>query len=153
MWVDQNADGTIDPNDDLNLNQMFCAPSTGTAQRRVPWRYSIVITIIRAGRLSKIWSSRTKAILGRSVIPGDGVDDFVSLTGYDPGVEQKPDKPNEGDLYYVHGKEVSNGSASICKRRESIWGPRIFSHCPRRSDFPRQFGGHDRGPHSQAGFQ
>jgi len=78
--------------------------------RAVPWRYSIKITVVPAGGVNEqLVLSSDAAIVGSSVEPGDFVEDFESLTAYDLGGTTVPDK-NVDNIYFVNGKQVSNGS-------------------------------------------
>lgn len=114
LYQDTNQDGTPD-----FFLQFLCEPvieitSTGDlvhtlAVRSVPWRYSVKFTVLRAGATSEQLLTSLSGVVGSSVQPFDPVDDFISLTGYDTIVVPVPDK-NQGDLYWINGRQVSAGS-------------------------------------------
>ena len=92
------------------VEQTPTGPIQLRATRAVPWRYSVEITVIRAGTSNEVLMvSSDGTTVGSSVEPGDEVDDFESLTGYDPDQPDVPDK-NVGDIYFINGKQVSAGS-------------------------------------------
>lgn len=102
IWEDTNDDGVPDQND----NFVLCAPVGDETKvtRSVPWRYSIVVSLLKAGET-------TAEVIGTSVGLGDGVPDFVSMTPYD----QTPatvgaSRPPEGVFYFVNPIRCSNGS-------------------------------------------
>jgi hypothetical protein len=80
------------------------------ADRPVPWRYSIEVTIIRAGTVYPVLATSVSGVLGSSVVPLDSVDDFVSLTDYDPDQPPAPDKVVPGIGTFTDGKKVSSAS-------------------------------------------
>jgi hypothetical protein len=104
-WQDTNADGI----GDVNLGVVTC-DQVGSAQRPVPWRYSMGIYLIRAGTTTEEVVTSVDGLIGSSIEAGDTVDDFVSMTEYDNGKEPIPDKPHQGDIYFINGNKVSLGS-------------------------------------------
>jgi hypothetical protein len=102
IWVD--TDGNAEP--DLNTGQYFCTPVVGETKvnRAVPWRYSMVVSVLRAG-------ATVPEVIGSSVAPKDGIQDFVSMSPYDSTMGSVADLPPDGDVYYINGKQVSSGSA------------------------------------------
>jgi hypothetical protein len=92
------------------IEQTPGGPVQTRVTRAVPWRYSLKITVIPAGGVDEqVVLSSDGALVGSSVEPGDFVDNFISLTNYDPDQPPVPDK-NTGDLYFINGKRVSAGS-------------------------------------------
>jgi len=90
---------------------LYCFPvMDGGAQRVVdrpaPWRYSLEVTIIRAGTVYPTLAISSTGVLGTSIYPGDGVADFVSLTDYDPDQPPAPDRTEFG-IDWTNGKTVS----------------------------------------------
>jgi hypothetical protein len=75
----------------------------------VPWRYSLKITIIRAGTINEVVATSLDGTIGSSVEPGDFVDDFVSLTDYDPDMPPVGDRTEFG-VEFTNGHTVSSGS-------------------------------------------
>lgn len=116
VWVDTSnpPDGTPDENTGFTA----CEPASpagggGTsvkAQRAVPWRYALTISVIRAGTTNEVVVQSDTGVPGSSVQPGDGIPDFISMTDYDPGVDSAPAKPPVDQFYYLFGKTVSVGS-------------------------------------------
>jgi hypothetical protein len=114
-WQDTSSPPDEIP--DVSLGYMLCVPAvddTGVpkkAQRPVPWRYSIKITVIRAGTTNEDLVTSLSGEIGSSVQPGDSVDDFVSMTRYDPEMPPVPPKHEAGsNVYFINGKQVSRGS-------------------------------------------
>jgi hypothetical protein len=79
------------------------------ADRSLPWRYSVKITIIRAGTTVEVVANSVTGVFGSSVEPGDLVDDFVSMTNYDPFADPAPDK-TVGGIVFTGGKTVSSAN-------------------------------------------
>jgi hypothetical protein len=107
IWQDTSS--PPDGNPDVFV-LTFCEDSVDAAQHGVPWNYSIDIVVIHAGSTVEEPVTSSTGLFGSSVRPGDGVEDFVSLTDYDPGVDPGDPKPNQGDLYYLNARKVSRGS-------------------------------------------
>jgi hypothetical protein len=85
-------------------------PAQKIVDRQVPWRYSVAITIVRAGTYTEEVAFSTTGTLGTSVgEPGDVVPDFVSLTNYDPDQPPVADR-DVGGIHFTNGKTVSSGS-------------------------------------------
>jgi len=137
VWRDVNLDGQILVEDDQNLGSYRC-DQIGTAQRNVPWRYSIAVTVIRAGTTFEDLVFSDTGVVGTSIFPGDEIEDFACLTPYDPGVAQAPDLPHtpeDGDIYYVFGRELSNGSADYLATQNFDLGPANILTFPTSFDF------------------
>jgi hypothetical protein len=84
-------------------------PVQSVADRPVPWRLSLKITIIRAGTTNEVLAESLTGVVGSSVEPGDSVDDFISMTDYDPNMPPAPDR-NEFGIDWTDGHLVSSGS-------------------------------------------
>ncbi len=87
----------------------FAANNGVKVERAVPWRYSLKITVIRAGSTQEELVTSLTGVLGSSVQPGDFVEDFVSLTEYDPDMPSAPDRFENG-VTFTNGKMVSESS-------------------------------------------
>jgi hypothetical protein len=86
--------------------------STGNPRREdrtVPWRYSVKVTIIRAGTVDEVLATSLTGVAGSSVEPGDLVTDFISLGNYDLDAPAAPDRVING-VQYSNGKIVGTGS-------------------------------------------
>jgi hypothetical protein len=88
---------------ETNLGVLCGEDSQGKAERAVPWHYSLEVSLLRAGQT-------TPEVIGSSVVPGDTMNDFVSLTPYDTVVENAAAKPAEPPYEFRNGKRVSRGS-------------------------------------------
>ncbi len=127
LTVEATADGTLydcydiwqdtsQPPDhipDIDTGFKICDErTTEFATRAVPWHYSMSISIIAAGTTTEHVVRSVNGVIGSSVQAGDTLDDFVSLTNYDPTVGTALDKPADTDngLYFLNGKRVSVGS-------------------------------------------
>jgi hypothetical protein len=109
VWSDSNGD--LIP--DTDSGQRFCLLSSYTHGAPVPWRFSLSISVIHAGTSTEQVVTSVDGLSGSSVKPGDAIDDFVSLTTYDPDVlppDQTAPDPTPPDYYFVQGKRVSVGS-------------------------------------------
>ncbi len=86
------------------------------ANRSVPWNYSLSVSIIRAGSTSEEIAISRSGVFGSSIEPGDGIDDFISLTEYDPTdqpatVFRNPEfRQGYGIVTFENGRLVSRGS-------------------------------------------
>ena len=107
VWQDQDFDG----NPDVFVTT-FCEDSADTAQHPVPWNYSLDIAVIHTGSTVEETVTSLTGQLGTSVRPGDGIEDFVSLTDYDLAVRVADPKANDptNGIYYLNGRKVSRGS-------------------------------------------
>jgi hypothetical protein len=115
VWQDVDGDGV--PETDTATTQCFPTfepqnPIQVRKNRAVPWPYSLQVTVIPAGSVSEqVVISSDGATVGSSVEPGDSVEDFISLTDYDP--DQPPSSVvnfNTGSTFFLNGKQVSQGS-------------------------------------------
>jgi hypothetical protein len=87
------------------------------ANRLIPWQYSLSISIIHKGTINEEIVTSVSGVIGSSIQPGDGIDNFVSLSAYDP-TDQPADfkaanfRPDLGLglVSYLNGKKVSRGS-------------------------------------------
>ena len=111
IWQDtsQPPDGVADIDTGYKLCQPAPAPP---ASRGVPWHYSMSISIIPAGTTTEQIVRSVNGVIGSSIRANDTVEDFVSLTNYDPTVEGAADKAHDPEtgFYYQNGKRVSVGS-------------------------------------------
>jgi len=109
VWQDQDFDG----NPDVFVTTFCEEVPDSTAQRPVPWNYSINISVIPKGSTVEQVVTSLTGLTGTSVQPSDGVEDFVSLTDFDPvvtpGGPHPPDDPTSG-IYYLNTRTVSRGS-------------------------------------------
>jgi hypothetical protein len=77
----------------------------------------VTISAIRAGTTTEEIVTSLSNVIGSSVQPGDGIDDFVSLTEYDPTVQpptvfKSPEfRSGYGIVSFLNGKELSRASA------------------------------------------
>lgn len=108
VWQDTTV--PPDSNPDVNTGFVICDETIDFAQRPVPWRYSLTISVIHAGTVTEDVVTSLEGLPGSSVLPNDGIDDFVSLTDYDPNVLTAPAKDHQEDIWFVNGKTVSRGS-------------------------------------------
>jgi len=101
MWFDEDGVGGCE----FDLQQKFCQVVDNEAKNShpVPWRYTVQVSVIRAGQT-------TPQVIGSSVVPNDNVQDFVSLTPYDPVVSPGIPKANDGQICYLNGVTVSRGT-------------------------------------------
>jgi hypothetical protein len=107
VWVDQDFDGNPDV-----FAATFCEDSADPATRPVPWNYSIDIVVIPKGSTVEQVVTSTTGVLGSSIRPNDGVNDFISMTDYDHIVAAADPKANDpaNGIYYLNGKKVSRGN-------------------------------------------
>jgi hypothetical protein len=116
VWQDQSAppDGIPDVYTGFNTcDPTPPGPGGGTvvkATRSVPWRYSIEITIIRAGTTNEQVVTSTSGLIGSSIDPGGTIAAFASMTEFDATAESLIDRPHQDDLYFINGKRVSLGN-------------------------------------------
>jgi hypothetical protein len=104
--------------------------------RAVPWRYSLGITIIHRGSTTEELVTSLTGVLGTTLIPGDGIDDFISMTPYDPSepdADFKPpeERPGYGTVQFLNGKKVSRGSPLWLETNFFVLGdPNILTASP-----------------------
>jgi hypothetical protein len=110
IWVDTSQPPDGIPDSDTGYK--ICDITTDAAQRAVPWRYSLSISIIPAGSTTERIVTSVNGVTGSSIQPGDGIDDFISMTNYDLTVGVAAVKPPDlaNGLYFINGKHVSVGS-------------------------------------------
>lgn len=96
VW--QDTDGVNGP--DTNTGTFHCVDDDTADQRPVPWKYTLAITVIRAG-------TTTEEIIATDLIPGDPIPDFQSMTPYDDQFTTGGTLPPSGNTYYLNGKAVS----------------------------------------------
>jgi hypothetical protein len=95
------------------INQQTGLPVV--ANRNVPWRYSLSVSIIHRDSTTEEIATSLSGLVGSSIQPGDNVDNFISLSAYDP-TDQPADfrppeiRPSYGLVQFLNGKKVSRGS-------------------------------------------
>lgn len=118
-WQDTTGpNGVPDGTPDIKINDaLVCFPAIDPnngiqlrAVRAVPWRFSVKITVIHSGQTTEEVVTSTNGTVGSSVEFNDNVEDFVSLTAYDPDMPPAPDHLHVGDIYYINGLRLSTGS-------------------------------------------
>lgn len=115
-WQDTTGpNGVPDGTPDVKINDsLVCFPALDDGhppvqirtQRAVPWRYTIAITVIRAGGVSEQILNSVDGVPGLDV-------SFESLTAYDVGTEPSPVQtvnPPGTDIFYRFGVRLSTGS-------------------------------------------
>jgi hypothetical protein len=85
------------------------------SNRPVPWRYTLTVSIIHRGSTTEEVVTSVSGLVGSSVQPGDGIDDYVSLSPYDPSdqpadFKEPQERPGYGLVQFLNGKQVSAGS-------------------------------------------
>lgn len=117
LWVDTDNNGVPDQ-DTFQLSciqQMNGTDPVQAAVENLPWRYSLAITVIRAGQTQE-------QIIAASIIPGDNIDDFVSMTPYDTGSDTGGTHAFDGTYYYVTpGGVPPNGSSKKVTNASRLW--------------------------------
>jgi hypothetical protein len=105
--------------------------------RAVPWRYSLGITIIHRGSTAEELVTSLSGVPGTTLIPGDNLDDFISLTAYDPTNPDAPFKEPEerpgynGLVQFLNGKQVSRGNPLWLETNNFFLGdPNILTLSP-----------------------
>jgi hypothetical protein len=137
VWRDVDLNGSIDELIDENLGTYRC-DQVGTAQRNVPWRYTLAVTVIRQGVTFEELAVSDTGVSGSDLDPRDDIPPFASLTEYDPGVGPAADRqhlPEDGDIYYINGRELSNGSAAYLATQNFDLGPANILSLPTSFDF------------------
>jgi hypothetical protein len=122
VWSDLDGNGDCE----FDNQQKYCETADGGSKntRPVPWRYSAQVSILRAG-------TTTPQIIASSVVPGDTVPDYVSLTPYDPVVEPGIPKPSAEGICYLNGVKVSRGTQYFVEANGYIFGPpNVITHTP-----------------------
>ena len=122
VWQDTDFDGTPDQDTFvLHCENVLDNGNPASASAPVPWHYSIAITVIRAGQTEE-------QLVATSLIPGDPVEDFASMTEYDTTRDLGGTKPSEpdpnggGPLFYVApGSTYPNGAAAVITQANRLW--------------------------------
>src|SRR5262249_36122009 len=80
----------------VSCTQRFQPMSTNPEQHpvNIPWHYSLAISVIRTGQTEE-------QLVAASIIPGDSIDDFISMTPYDTHSETGGTHAPENGYYYV----------------------------------------------------
>ncbi len=105
IWVDEDGDQIPD-----SIAGRQCDPGGGPDNRSLPWRYSLAVSVIHEGSTTEEPVTSLAGHPGSSVVPEDGIDDFVSMTDYDLVVAPGPSKPPQSGFYYLNPQTVSQGS-------------------------------------------
>ena len=117
----------------------FAANNGVKVERAVPWRYSLKITVIRAGTTQEELVTSLTGVVGSSVQPGDFVEDFVSLTEYDPDMPSAPDRVENG-VTFTNGKKVSASSPIFLSTVGIDAGiPNLLDTLPTAPNIPASF--------------
>jgi hypothetical protein len=106
VWTDGNGDNIPD----TNTGYVTCDESGQAANRSVPWAYSLSITVIPEGSTTEHVVTSVDGIPGSSIQTGDGIDDFISVTEYDPTSSSIPSKPSADGQFFLNGFLVSPGN-------------------------------------------
>lgn len=114
VWEDTNNDFAPDLN--TGRVQCFQSPQGQANQVPVPWRYSLVISVIREG-------NTTEELIATSLDPSDSIPDFGSLTPYDTAVNTGGSHDHQGTTYYLNGRQASTGSQLFVESLGIILGP------------------------------
>jgi len=99
-----------------DFNECYPAPPADVpTERSIPWRYAVMITIIRVGTTQEEIAISLTGVVGSSILPGDGVPNFISLTEYDPTAQPGDPRPDEnrqgyGIIQFRSPQKVSRGS-------------------------------------------
>lgn len=110
------------------------------ANRAVPWNYSLSISIIHKDSTTEEIVTSLAGMVGSSVQPSDGIDDFVSLTPYDPSdqpasFKQPEERPGYGLVQFMNGKQVSRGSPIWLEPNGFVLGEPNILLAPTTFDF------------------
>ena len=122
LWQDLDSSGDCE----FDTQTKFCevADLGSKDSQAVPWRYSAQVSILKAG-------TTTPQIVASSVIPGDSVFDYVSLTPYDPVVAPGFQKPSADGFCYLNGVKVSRGTQYWVEANGYVLGPaNVLEHIP-----------------------
>ncbi|HEX4825457.1 MAG TPA: hypothetical protein VFV19_14225 [Candidatus Polarisedimenticolaceae bacterium] len=117
QWADFDGDGIYNDTGQLYCEELFDqGGNPAQAQVPIPWHYSLAITVIRAGETEE-------KLIAASIIPGDSIEDFVSMTGYDPSRDAGGVKPGDGTyLYITPGATTPNSfSSAVVTNGSRLW--------------------------------
>ena len=116
IWADDIDGIPADTGERECENELNSGGDPVVAIRNIPWRYSLTVSIIHAGSTGEEIATSLSGVIGSSVQPGDGIDNFISLTEYDP-TDQPASKfrppefrPGYGIVTFENGRLVSRGS-------------------------------------------
>lgn len=118
------------------FNECYPASLATPTNRPVPWRYSLGITVLHRGSSTEELVTSLSGVLGTSLIPGDGIDDFISMTPYDatePDADFKnpEERPGYGTVQFLNGKKVSRGHPLWLETNNFFLGdPNILTASP-----------------------
>lgn len=108
IW--QDTSNPLDGIPDVFLDQSQCFEIPGTDQRPLPWHFSIIITIIHTGTTFETLLFSDAGVPGTTSDPRLGLDEFFSMTDFDPSEPPAVLRDPIGDIHFVNGKEVTWGS-------------------------------------------
>lgn len=112
LWTD-DSDGI--PQFTGAIECYLAPPPDVPTRRSVPWHYSATVSIIHKGSTQEEIVTSLSGAVGSSVEPGDGIDNFISLSEYDPtdqpaSVIKNPEVRAGVLTSFLNGKKVSRGS-------------------------------------------
>ena len=128
--------------DDINGDLVYqgfneCYPTNlPPTNRAVPWRYSLGVTVIHRGSTTEELVISTSGVVGTTLIPGDGIDDFISMTPFDPtnpdaDFKEPEERPGYGVVQFLNGKQVSRGNPLWLETNNFFLGdPNILTASP-----------------------
>jgi hypothetical protein len=127
------------------FNECYLAHDSQTGvvrseNRPVPWNYSLTVSIIHRGSTTEEIVTSVAGMIGSSVQPSDGIEDFVSLTGYDPSdqpapIKQPEERPGYGLVQFRNGRQVSRGSPIWLETNNFFLGEPNILLAPTTFDF------------------
>jgi len=125
VWLDTDSNSLPDQ----NTGTFYCVDDETPDQRQVPWRYTLAITVIRAG-------TTTEELIATDLIPGDSIPDFQSMTPYDDQSTTDGTIPPVGNTYYLNGRNVSVGNPIFLTASGFDLGPTQVLGSTPSYDFP-----------------
>lgn len=108
IW--QDTSNPLDGTPDVYLDQTQCFETSGTESRQLPWNYSVIVTVIRAGTTNEQLLFSNDGVPGTTSVPEFGLDEYFSMTDYDPAAPPSIGIDPIGDIYFLNGKDVTWGS-------------------------------------------
>lgn len=109
IW--QDTSNPLDGFPDVFLDQSQCFENlTPPQQRPLPWHFSVIITVIRSGTTFEDLVFSDDGVPGTTSDPRLGLDEYFSMTDFDPSEPPAVLRDPDGDIYYLNGKEVTWGS-------------------------------------------
>ena len=98
---------------------------TATQARAMPWHYSVIITVIRAGTTIETLLFSNDGVPGTTSLPEqpDEIDPFSAMTDYDPTQPSAPFRPPEGAIVYVERQRRVMGKPDLYCRHSRRAAP------------------------------